>query len=249
MLITGLARALRRRISRKLCVIEVSSCVHYCAFHYGRSSFNPYENYVQGLVRGENLQRIRDRFEDFLRYYRPRSMGEALGVPLGKVQPLWSFPWENRTVRHDGPAHGWFVEPADVPDILTHFSEKGVLRSRIVEEYGWLENTLSSIRKVGYDPVGNSGHIEARRFRSVGGDVMHLVTDGNHRLSALSALGWTQVPVLISEAETIHESKASNWRQVCAGHYSAADAVKVFSAYFAGNRRPRTTDTPARILD
>jgi len=69
--------------------IPIRNCVHFCGFRYGHGDYNPYESYATRLHYGENLDAIRDQFIDFLQYYRPRDMGQALGISLSRNYPLW----------------------------------------------------------------------------------------------------------------------------------------------------------------
>ena len=73
--------------------IPLDGCVHYGAFRYGRGEDHPYETFVRLLGTENGSWRARRWLVEFLRYYRPEHLGEALGVELSTRQPLWSFPW------------------------------------------------------------------------------------------------------------------------------------------------------------
>lgn len=230
--------------------VPISECVHYCGFQYGRNQFNPYENYVISVARGEIQLIARSRFEDFLQHYRPKSLGESLGISLSRFYPLWAFPWDasDGSPRLSGIDRGWMDSPADVPDIITHFSALGILRDRIEEEYGWLENAYYSIRDCGYQPGRFAGHIQVRKLVSSEHKCRYLVLDGNHRLSALVATGHTEVVVRYNTRQTVHGDERSRWPQVVDETFSLEDSEKIFDAYFAGNLRARTTVDAAPIL-
>lgn len=231
------------RVSTTACVVPIARCVHYAGFRYGCGEYHPYESYLRGRVQGVPLSEVRERFVRFLQYYRPRHFGEALGIHLEREISLWTYPWQNFT---SGPA--WLRRPEDCTDILTHFSESGVPWSRIREEFEWLERALTSIREHGYQPKRFGSPILVRKFVRVDGKAAYLVLDGNHRLSALSALGNKSVQVRFSFLETQYERSFRRWYQVNRGVYSEADALRVFRAYFDGNHCPETTNVPAPMI-
>lgn len=224
--------------------VAVADCVHFAGFRYGRNEINPYENYVTALVQGEAVDSARARFTEFLQHYRPRHLGEALGVELERTYPLWCYPWSRRL-----PAPGWRDDPADVPDIITFFSARGILRSRIVEEFRWLEQCLDSIRKNGYQPGRFSGDPKTRRLVAADGQVRHVVHDGNHRLAVLAALGVRRLPVRYVPLMTVHEPDLPGWPGVVAKSFTTDDARRIFRAYFAERPVARTTAQPADVLE
>lgn len=228
--------------------VPVADCVHYGAFRYGRREFNPYENYAVALAAGGDMAAARARFVEFLEHYRPEDFGAALGVELSRPQPLWRYPWAPEPDEGEATP-GWLENPADAPDILTYFSRRGILRTRIDEEFGWLERAFNSIREHGYQPGRFAGHLEARKLVALDGSVRYLITDGNHRLSALAALGQRTVVVRYRWRMTVKERALPQWPLVRSGLYSAEDARSVLRVYFDGNRRPRTTEEAAQVID
>ena len=75
--------------------VAIADCVHFCAYRYGRGETNPYEQYAIGLAAGDPLDAVRSRFVDYLQHFRPRDLGEALGVDLSRAYPLWALPWRS----------------------------------------------------------------------------------------------------------------------------------------------------------
>lgn len=224
--------------------VPIAECVHYGAFRYGCGDVNPYEDYATALVRREPLVLARERFVDFLCHYRPRDFGEALGVELGGRHELWHFPWEAET-----PAAAWVAEPDDAPDIITHFSERGILRFRIEEEFLWAEKLFHSIGRHGFRAKAGERPIEAREFWAAGGAKRYLITDGNHRVSALAAIGKKTVVVRSAPWAAVRETACTEWPRVRDGSCTAEDALRIFRAYFNGNHRTRTTEVPATVLE
>lgn len=223
---------------------SVADCVHFAGFKYGRQEINPYENYVTALVRGEAVDRARGQFIEFLQYYRPQHLGEALGVKLEREYPLWCYPWSRRL-----PPPGWRDDPAEVPDIITFFSPRGILRPRIMEEFRWLEQCLGSIQQQGYRPAEFSGDIEARRLVASDGRKRYVIHDGNHRLAALGALGVKEVKVRQVPLMTVCEKDLTRWPGVAGGRFTVGDARAVFHAYFEVRKNSRNTEEPARVIE
>lgn len=225
--------------------VPIADCVHFCGFRYGRGEYNPYETYLRMAVGPEGPARARERFNEFLQHFRPADFGAALGLDLSRRYPLWLYPWSRRN-----PARsGWQDDPDDCPDILTHFSARGILRWRAEEELGWLNRALASIREHGYQPAKFGSAIAARRFIRGDGRTAWLLLDGNHRVSALSALGTERVVVRYLPPATVRETDLPRWVQVRNGVYDPGDAARVFRVHFDGNLRPRTTDRPAPFLE
>ena len=223
--------------------VPVANCVHFGGWRYGCGGFNPYENYVATLATKSDAAAARADFIDFLRYFRPRHFGEALGMSLAREQPLWQFPW---AVRRAPPA--WKEEPNECPDILTHFSSAGILLSRVEQEFQWLENTFGSIRDLGYRPDRFAGFPCVRRLIAATGDIRCLVLDGNHRIAALAALGIKEVRVRYLRMADVHERRVRSWRGVANGSFSEEEARSILRRYLVGTDRIRTVAEPAPLI-
>ncbi len=232
------------RQNANIVTVPINQCRHYCAFKYGSGSFNPYENYVVGLHKGTPLDKLRRRFEDFLMYYRPRNFGEVFGIELSRHVPLWVYPWQND--QSLDPNNGWLADLDEVPDIITHFCEQGIKRSRIEEEYYWLERAYTTISAHGYQPH-DASFAEAFALKT-GNERVYILTDGNHRVSALAALGHGEVMIKVTQTILWNGENHRQWPQVCLGTYSEQDASRLFKVYFVGVNGFRRANQPAKIL-
>lgn len=241
----GLLTRAFRRLNARVVTAPISQCRHYCAFKYGSGSFNPYENYIVGLHENVPLVELRRRFEDFLMYFRPRNFGEVFGIQLSRHVPLWVSPWHNG--QSINPNNGWLDNLDEVPDIITHFCERGIKRSRIEEEYFWLERAYTAISTQGYRPHDNS-FVEAFELNK-GSESVYILTDGNHRLSALAALGHEEVMIKVSHSVRWNGENHRKWPQVRLGTYSEQDAIRLFNVYFVGVNGFRRSNQPAKILE
>lgn len=180
---------------------------------------------------------------EFLQHYRPRHLGEALGLELTRAYPLWLFPWSRRTV-----SGCWCATPEGCPDVLTHFSEAGINGRLVSQEFRWLDGAFDSISKHGFCPERFNSIVLARRLECIDGESVYLVLDGNHRISTLVALDLPSVPIRYLPCATVCERDVHDWPNVRNGVYTEEDARRVFRAYFEGSRAERTTNTPALVV-
>jgi hypothetical protein len=224
--------------------IPIRDCVHYCGFQYGREAFNPYENYILGLARGEPVEQLRARFSDFILHYRPRDLAEALGTDTHCSIPLWLLPW--KSWRKLQRINGWRQSPGQVVDILTEFSDRGVPHSLLQHEYAWLERAWKAIREQGYLPKQHS-YINVFELQGIG-ESRFLVLDGNHRLSALAALGHNEVTAKQHRLSIARRDNARYWPLVLSRHIQHADALSIFDAYFTGNSAPARSTLSADLV-
>ncbi|MET0285509.1 MAG: hypothetical protein ABW352_13600 [Polyangiales bacterium] len=192
------------------------------------------------MAQGEP-ERARAAFLDFLRHYRPRTFGEALGVRLSRDYPLWQFPWK-WPLR---APHAWIEQPEQVVDVMTHFSPHGIARSCVEREYAWHQHAHERMRDVGYRPSFTS-YARAIILRSQQRSA-YLLTDGNHRASALSALGVTSLAVVALRGRTVHRDQVERWPLVRLGRMRADDALAIFDAYHHGNQAPARSE-PAPLV-
>ena len=225
--------------------VPINQCVHYCGFRHGVNEYNPYESYLSDLKDQVPLLVARRRFIDFLLYYRPHHLAEALGLAnLSQKYPLWKFPWERFDRKHWRKA--WFPNPID-RGILTRFCGQGILSLGIEAEFVRLESALLSISTNDYQPEVYKSYARVRQLRRLDGKCAYILLDGNHRVSAMSVLGYRTVEVTRSAAD-VWEQDCDRWPGVKRGLYSREDALKIFHAYFDGNHNYRTTTKPAKII-
>lgn len=224
--------------------VAIADCVHFCGFRYGRNEFNPYENFIWGLATGVPVAQLRERFLDFILHYRPPHLGEALSVVTSKPTPLWWLPWKSwlKLLR----AQGWQESAAGVVDILTYFTPRGVEWHRIEEEFFWMERALTTMREFGYQPK-RFGYINVFELRGDGVS-RFLVVDGNHRLSALHALGHSRALVRQGPFCRATRKHARLWPLVLSGHVPLQDALAIFDTYITGNQNPHRATVPAILL-
>jgi hypothetical protein len=118
-------------------------------------------------------------------------------------------------------------------------------------EYQRIVSVYDSIRERGYVPAAQrDAHIYGHLLID-GDDWCVLLRNGNHRASALVALGWTRIPVLvISGTETPRRLEAAHWPNVRNGVFTLDQATAVFDRVFAGTRPSRymhTSDPPVQL--
>ena len=248
--------SLLRGIKRDHFQIPIDGCVHYCGFRYGHNEYNPLETYLCDVYNRVPITQARRKFIHFLLHYRPRHIGEALGLEnLSRNYPMWIYPWDVKDPRNTSRA--WCHSPISCPDIITHFCESGILSLRIDEEFLLAERVLHSISENGYNP--ESRHVlkpqsmsytpvQTFELRRSDGRSAYLLLDGNHRVSALSALGRKFVMVEQASTNIAFEKECNDWYGVRKGFYTREDALRIFNAYFKGNTNYQSTSFPATII-
>lgn len=227
--------------------IPICSCVHFTGFRYGIDGFHPYENSARDLRQGVPLLKVRRRFVEFLQYYQPRHLGEALGISLSRHYALWGYPWRRLSERERSLTYAWHDKPEDVSDILTHFSEAGIHSYLIDQEFFWQERTLQILADNGYRPDLYC-YVKTLELRRRDGSSAYILTDGNHRVSALAALGHQSVVVQNHPSHVVDESQLENWPEVQCGRMTPEDAQAIFDAYFQRNSLWRTTPQAVEII-
>jgi hypothetical protein len=239
-----LSPALRRPFWRFFPKIDVPirDCVHYAGFRYGRGEYNPYETYL--VERHAERPGAKRRFVEFLKYYRPRDLGEALDVQLSQPAPLWCFPWQTYLPGQRSMGRGWLPRARSIPDVITFFSDEGILAAHIDREFGWLERALARIRRDGYQPE-RFGFVHVITLRA--DTDAHLMLDGNHRVAAMAALGESTVRVV--QIGIVRKDAAERWPAVRTDKVSRDDALAIFGAYFRRRERCSTTATPAAVIE
>jgi len=233
------------KVRPKIISIPINQCRHYCGFRYGSQSLNPYEQYIIGLHQGKSVEELRENFEDFLRYYRPQNFGDVLGVELSRHIPLWLYPWVDSEDFPDN--NGWLDTIDEIPDVMTHFCSQGIKKYQIKREYFWLERAYDVISNYGYKPLDYS-YIEVTELQKKNQSVF-IVTDGNHRLSTLSALGFKDVKVKLNTFGKVKERNFYKWKQISIQRYTKTEALAIFHAYFDGVSEFKKSKSPAQIID
>ncbi|MDI5985629.1 hypothetical protein QLQ85_12600 [Halomonas sp. M4R5S39] len=101
--------------------------------------------------------------------------------------------------------------------------EKGQL------EYRRLVDLYRSIDEVGYERgQGDITGVVLRR----GPDYRVVVKGGNHRLAALSMLGWRTAPIRLAQLEVVDADHVDAWPQVRDGIWDRESALRYFNRLF-----------------
>ena len=219
--------------------VQISDLRHYCGFKYGCNTFNPYENFIVGLHSGLYLNLLKENFNNFLIRYRPENLGEALGINLSKKYPLWCYPW-NSCCKF---GNGWVPKLENVPDVMTHFCDLGIPITLVEQEYFWHQRAYNNIKVNGYQPQKH-GYVELMEI-VVKSKRCYIVLDGNHRVSALSALGFKSVCAKITHIYNIQNVHV--FPQVEKMAMSENDAITIMQKYIDGVTDRPIVGKPSKI--
>jgi len=233
--------AMALRMTERTRTVAIDRCYHYRAFRYGGHGNNLYEDYIRGLAAGQERDELRRHFAESILHCRPKTLGQALQIELGSW-PLWEFPW----MRKPASSVHYQSDPAAVADVVCQYSEQGVLTSHINREFKWLEAAYESIKAIGYQPQ-RFGYIRCVELRGEETSSF-LVTDGNHRISALHAVGLRTVEVKTSTLERVCRKDVRRWRRVREGDMPEALALRVFDRYFAPENPPLPRLNPTTLV-
>ena len=207
-----------------------------------------------GIEREDVTRVIEEVLSKYYEMVRPKSASEWLGLDLEENNkltqaPPWGavFPWRARTLTSYQQAY----EKAAVKEnkiLGTKFDiTKGwlfcgpVSYEKIKIEAMRLTYVLKNISRNGYKRWNSSeGDVRATALINEYDDWRWLITAGNHRASAASALGYTEIPIRVNLI--INRRHVKYWPHVLSGLFSIDNALKVFDNYFEGLTPPVTSN-------
>lgn len=204
-------------------IVDIDLCYHYLGYRYGGYKNNLYEDFIVGLYQGKDIAQVKLQFMNRIFGTRTFEFGEALKVNLRQKYPKWSFPW-SPTNHASNSAHS-------NPDIICHTSKAGILASHINREFEWLIAALENMKN-SYQPE-KYGYITLLELYN--GALSHyIVLDGNHRISALHALGHKKIEVKVLPKKINYRYRYF-WKGILSRKFNIHDAEIIFNRYFYEN--------------
>ncbi len=196
------------------------------------------------------------------RYYAtviPKSAAQYLDLDVDTnnklaISPPWAsvFPWRARTLEsyqqaYENAAIEENRKNGTVLDITKGWLFCGpVSPEKIKIEAMRIDYVLKQINKEGFKRSDSSdGDVKATALIDDSNNWRWLITAGNHRASAASALGYKDIPIRINLV--IRRNDYKYWPNVTNGLYSESDALKVFDRYFNGIAPPALTNKWLRL--
>lgn len=169
-------------------------------FSFDPGGWHPYVATLAMLEDGQLLDPIKTPLFEYYRRFTPRTVQEALLEDVeAPLDPLGSWPirggllsvWAltrrsvERALREAQPRTRQFIGPQD--------------DARVGEDVHRLWRVLDSIRAGGYRPDEHPGRPISGYFLVSDDDFRFVCRHGNHRLAALTTLGYAEVDVRIAE--------------------------------------------------
>jgi hypothetical protein len=216
----------------------------------GFSCANPQNPFVKSLllyVNRESLAYQGSPLQDYYSTYQPGKDVEQY-YDGKKISP----PWDNGYKAKINTAEAR-LERKDFLKIMDSLGLKGELYGQIKggpvsDIFGQvtlerLIRILNSIRKEGYQPekVG-AQHISGRCF-VYKKDFRVNISSGKHRMTALQALGFDTVPILLNPV-LVYREHVKHWPNVIKGYYTKEEALAMFDERFALEHPSGWSDTP-----
>jgi hypothetical protein len=220
--------------------VDIHSITSRVGFSYAEDGWHPFVQTLQ-----EYLENPRLKFEDstlkkLYDNFQPKNVQEVLldhiSLPL---KPICDWPAHNLLIRWI-----WALNRNSVQIYLDRLHKKGSKDGWIFfgphsEEYGKREfsrliHVFESIKRSGYqkdeaikDPV--NGY-----FLKSGNDVRFVLLQGNHRISALKVLGYSDVDVVIRQGHPAVVDRADLRKWTCEGGgiYPSGMAGDLFDSLF-----------------
>ena len=214
--------------------VELTKCVDL----YGAGYVTDWHPFVQVLK--QHQEEINLKYEDSIlrEYYdkfKPKNLEEGLFAKRGRARKLergWiGLPWfwdENKRVIFEDklgetrPGGNHFFGP--------NTEEFGAA------ELGRLVHLLPVLEEQGYQPEFFSDGYISGYLLIKGNDYRFVVTEGQHRIACLAALGYESIRVRFSQKpeypRIVRFEDVKRWPQVINGAYSVNLAFKVFERFF-----------------
>lgn len=216
----------------------------------GADPHNPFVITLRAHAEGTCAQFRGSPMEDFYEKWQPYA-----GRDPGEFEK--PAPWRERSVRPANTAagrlqRGEFTAIAHdlglrTADIRGHISGGPVTEAFGEVTFRRMAQIQDSVRREGYLPEqSEAGHLRGECFMH-GDDYRVIVGSGKHRMVALLALGWREVPVQFGPPKLpviVRREEVDRWPGVVGGAYSREEALAKFDRLFAdvhpsGWRAPR----------
>ena len=161
--------------------------------------------------------------------FQPYGICDCLPPHSVKFRPPWGlYPWGSFKYGLTTPAVNRDRTRCCGPSSL----------SMITDEFNRMKTLYDKLKKEGYRPwsFGNN-HISGIMLETTDNRRKMLIIHGNHRLAALSALGYESLPIRLFEGgrHYLKEKNVKKWHFVKTRECSIDDALKIFRLYFTEN--------------
>jgi hypothetical protein len=205
----------------------------------GFSCANPHNPFVNSLLLYQKNKSLAYQGSPLQDFYSTYQLGkEAEKQHDGKkISP----PWDNGCKAEINTAEAR-LERKDFLKVMDSLGLNGELYGQIKNgpvsdlfgqvTFERLIRILNSIRNDGYHPekVG-AQHISGRCFVSKK-DFRVNISSGKHRMTALQALGFETVPIVLNPV-LVYRKHVKNWPNVIKGYYTKEEALAIFDERFA----------------
>jgi len=201
-----------------------------------------------GLGKNDHVRKIEDILRNYYENVVPRNAAEWIGISFKDNHnfynlPPWAavFPWRARSIESYRKTYekAAILENKSVGypdnDIYDGWLFCGpVTNDKINIEAKRISLVLKSIKKKGYQRSNNKdGDAKATALVKEDGQWRWLITAGNHRVSAASALGYEQIPIRFNLV--VNRNQVDYWPHVVEGLYTRDEALLYFDMIFEGS--------------
>ncbi len=223
--------------------VDISKCCDKYSFSYSDDGFHPFVAILKQYQKNPSITYDNSILKKYYETFQPKNLFEGLFHSEHQVAPMlkrgWiGYPWLwNETLRvivEDNPGE---TRPGGNHFFGPNTNEFGV------GEMGRLTTSYNMLDKVGYLPeLFADGYVTGYMLKYKQ-DYRFVVTEGQHRIAALAALGYKYIKCRFSESDEypriVDFKDIKKWPQVKNGTYSRKLAEKVFLKFFEINGKER----------
>ena len=210
----------------KVRLIDIEQAVTIFGRQFSEEGLHPI---VKTIKEYQSNRKINVENTSLYRYHNkftPDDMCQAFGQRSSLCSlPLFVFPWGKFRIgcnKIKDPLRSRFCGPTEP--------------SRIQREFLDSINLYLNIKNNGYQLIKHRSIIGGTFIISKNSKKRFIVLQGNHRVSALAALGHKKVLVYTMRGylSKIEESKLDSWKEVRKGNCNKDLAIEIFNSFFNG---------------